>query len=120
MTAKNSIEHIFPQNPKEENKDLIYLPESEKLNLEKEEKENFSPINDFGNLVLLTSGINSSYSNKSFGEKKQQFMNNRRKLDSLKSSIIFNNDSWNWSYAQAHRDKMITIFNDYIDNLNYN
>ena len=120
MTAKNSIEHIFPQNPKEENKDLIYISALDKINLEKAEDENFSPINDFGNLVLLTSGINSSYSNKSFGEKKHQFMNNRRKMDSLKSSIIFYNDSWNWTHVQEHRNKMIIIFKDYIDKLKTN
>lgn len=115
LTSRNSIEHIFPQNPKAENSNLLFIIADEKRDALLESDEHYSPINDFGNLVLLTTGMNSSYSNKSFGEKRQQFINNKRRIDSLKSSIIFSQEIWNWESVQNHRDSMITIFKDYLN-----
>src|SRR5690606_28304804 len=71
LTAKNSVEHIFPQSTKEENKHIQYLSIEEENEFE---KINIRPLDDFGNLVLLSPGMNSEYSNKPFKEKRGQFI----------------------------------------------
>lgn len=68
---------------------------------------------DFGNLVLLTSSINSEYSNKTYKEK-QFIFGQKKRLDSLKSSLIFQNDIWNWSICQEHRNLIIALFKEYL------
>lgn len=113
LTARNSLEHIFPQNQKKENSEIVYLTKEEFQQLQNHKDKNYSPIDDFGNLVLLTSSLNSSYGNKSFGEKKEQFLNNNN-IDSLKSSLIFSEEKWDWLNAQKHKNNMITLFKDYL------
>lgn len=110
MTAKNSVEHIFPQTTKEENSKIKYLPES--YNLESFEKKD--PKDDFGNLVLLSPGMNSEYSNKPYKEKRGQFMS-KNHIDSLKSSVIFTEEEWDYSKVEIHRNNMIDLFYDYIN-----
>lgn len=70
ITAKNSVEHVYPQN--EEYKNTI---ETEYLH-------------DFGNLVLLSPGENSSYSNQAV-EKKLVDFKAKGYYDSLKLKVMF-------------------------------
>lgn len=107
MTAKNSVEHISPQNPKDEDKNVVY--DSFDSEEEKETKKN-----DFGNLVLITPVMNSEYSRKTFNVKRSEFKDKRR-LDSLKSDLIFDHVEWNWDSCEEHREKMIVFFLEHLN-----
>jgi hypothetical protein len=107
ITKKNSVEHISPQNKREYDENILW-DESEILSDDDKKKR----LNDFGNLVLLAVGMNSEYSNKSFAEKRTSFFEKRR-LDSLKSALIFGNQKWNWALCEQHRNEMITLFEEY-------
>lgn len=107
MTKKNSVEHISPQNKREYDKNMLW---EENENLSDDEKK--KRLDDFGNLVLLAIGMNSEYSNKSFAEKRTSFFEKKR-LDSLKSALIFENQKWDWSLCQQNRNEIIALFNEY-------
>lgn len=107
MTKKNSVEHISPQNRREYDENTLW---EEDENLSDDEKK--KRLDDFGNLVLLAVGMNSEYSNKSFAEKRTSFFEKKR-LDSLKSALIFENQKWNWSLCQQNRNEIIALFNEY-------
>ncbi|BAX80836.1 hypothetical protein ALGA_2514 [Labilibaculum antarcticum] len=109
MTAKNSVEHISPQNPKDYDDNLVW---NEKDSVENKNRK----INDFGNLVLLAKNINSEYSNKIFTVKKSEFeaKSKSKRIDSLKSALIFEHRIWSWEKCQAHREKMKDLFNKYL------
>jgi uncharacterized protein with ParB-like and HNH nuclease domain len=107
MTKKNSVEHISPQNRREYDENILW-DESENLFDEEKKKR----LDDFGNLVLLAVGMNSEYSNKSFAEKRTSFFEKKR-LDSLKSALIFENQKWNWTLCEQHSKEMITLFEKY-------
>ena len=77
------------------------------------EDEKKKRLDDFGNLVLLAVGMNSEYSNKSFAEKRTSFFEKKR-LDSLKSALIFENQKWNWDLCQQHRNEIIALFEEYL------
>ena len=94
ITSKNSVEHIYPQNPENER-------EHPKL-----ENEN---LDSFGNLVLLSVSQNSEYSNKSVGVKKSMFKEKSDSYDTLKSFHIFNSESWDKVGITEHREKMINM-----------
>lgn len=111
MTAKNSVEHVFPQNSKRENEHIKYLSD-DKFNEFSDKKKN--PLDDFGNLVLISPGINSEYSNKSYQEKKGKF-DSKKDIDSLKSALIFKEVDWNYNTAIFHRDEMIELVDNYMD-----
>lgn len=113
FTAKNSVEHIFPQTTKDENRHIEFISEEQinKLNL-----QNKKPIDDFGNLVLLSIGLNSEYSNKPYKEKMGQY-SSKNEIDSLKSDLIFRNNEWDYEKAFEHRDKMIKYMEKYLDDL---
>ncbi len=93
IMSKNSVEHIYPQNP--ENK--IKHPELEKKYLD-----------CFGNLVLLSVSQNSEYSNKSVDEKRSMFINRSNTYDTLKSYYIFiQNPPWTIDKIEEHQREMI-------------
>lgn len=100
ITSKNSVEHITPQNIREydSNKDV-------------------TEIDSFGNLVLLSQGMNSSFSNKTYAEKQLHFLErNKVEVDSLKSALIFSNSSlksWSDKEIEQHCIDMLNIFNEY-------
>lgn len=98
MTARNSVEHISPQNPRNASDKLC-----------KEE------VNAFGNLVLVTRSINSEYSDLPYSVKKAKFEDKKTKgsIDSLKSDLIYAYPEWDDEQAVKHRDKMITIIDNY-------
>jgi len=91
ITAKNSVEHVYPQNEEYNN----HLPQEY--------------LNAFGNLVLLSPGENSSYSNQTVKKKKADF-ESKPYFDSLKLKAIFElmaNEEWNTSKIQQHQTEML-------------
>jgi hypothetical protein len=108
ITAKNSVEHISPQNPREYDSNPIW----DDTDTEEERNEK---LNDFGNLVLLTSSMNSEYSSKTYNQKRTDF-GEKKRLDSLKSDLIFSKDIWNWNECKDHRNEMINLFTNHIKN----
>ncbi len=83
-----SIEHVAPQNRR--NEDIvdpqIYI----------EDKEGHKTLDDFGNLCMISSGLNSSLKNKSFSEKKghvEAFFKDEKdsavSIESLKLLMIY-------------------------------
>lgn len=98
FTAKNSIEHVSPQNPQQTDTNQVR-----------------SMLNHFGNLVLVSRSTNSTYSNLPFTEKRERFRNrNASQLDSLKSDCIYACVNWNDNEAQRHQDEMIGILKKYL------
>jgi len=101
MTAKNSVEHISPQNPSAE-KDLLCK----------------TMLNHFGNLALVTRSINSSYSNNSFDMKRVKFFDNIKndRIDALKLYLIYYNwdeTTWEDSSSEKHQNDMTLILENY-------
>ena len=93
VTAKNSVEHVFPQH--EEYQRQISL----------------ESLNAFGNLVLLSPGENSSYSNQAAKKKKVDF-ESKASYDSLKLKYIFDlmgSDEWDEDKIKLHQDQMLSI-----------
>jgi len=95
ITSRNSIEHIYPQNPE----NLIKNPVIEN-----------EYLHSFGNLVLLSVAQNSEYSNKSVDEKRSRFKG-KNTYDSLKSYYIFNEygKSWTETEIEEHKNEMVTL-----------
>ena len=101
FTAKNSVEHISPQNPVKQDDNRV-----EKM------------LHRFGNLALVSRSLNSEYSNLPFNEKRQRFINNNKStVDSLKMSVIYGCEAWNDVLAQEHEDAMISAFDEYAASL---
>ena len=93
ITSKNSIEHVHPQR------------EEFGVELDKEH------LDSFGNLVLLSPGENSSYSNQRVGKKREDFKGKPR-YDSLKLAHIFSGkDGMEWSESAIglHQRKMLAL-----------
>lgn len=95
ITSKNSVEHVHPQN-----EEYGKLMGGEWLDA-------------FGNLVLLSPGENSSYSNQTVGKKREDFVNKPR-YDSLKLKAIFelydaNNRVWGEDQIRKHQKDMVEI-----------
>lgn len=99
MTAKNSVEHIWPQNP--ENRSDSW-----------QEAE----LDCFGNLGLVSRSLNSEYGRKPFNEKKAHFQTrNKARIDSLKMYLIYNqNEEWTPPKAQEHQQQMIKLIDSYL------
>jgi uncharacterized protein with ParB-like and HNH nuclease domain len=95
ITSKSSVEHVHPQ--KEENNKQ--LPEQY--------------LHSFGNLVLLSPGQNSSYSNQKVAKKQIDF-NSKQVYDSLKLAHIFSlvtarNNEWEENGIEVHRQEMLKL-----------
>jgi hypothetical protein len=101
FTAKNSVEHISPQNPVKQDDNRV---------------DNM--LHRFGNLALVSRSLNSEYSNLPFNEKQTRFFNNNKAtVDSLKMSLIYNHEAWNDELALSHERAMISKFEEYAANL---
>jgi hypothetical protein len=100
FTAKNSVEHVSPQNPKDEDTDKV--------------SEEF--IDTFGNLALVSRSINSEYSNLPFNEKRQRFINKLKhedRPDSLKMDLIYQHERWGDDLVGSHHKDMLDILKEY-------
>ncbi|ABG60179.1 DUF262 domain-containing protein [Cytophaga hutchinsonii] len=94
ITSRNSVEHIYPQNPE---------------NIIKNPKNENEILHSFGNLVLLSVSQNSEYSNKSVDEKRSMFNNKNISYDTLKSYYIFQNEIWTKKEIIQHQNEMIEL-----------
>lgn len=100
ITSKNSVEHVHPQN--------------HRYDLEL----GINDLNAFGNLVLLSPGENSSYSNKPVGSKLSEF-GEKPNYDSLKlleiSRIYRKRNQWDTSEIEEHQEQMIAVLGSHYD-----
>ena len=99
ITSKNSVEHVHPQN--ERNNNVLKQ----------------GALDAFGNLALLSPGENSSYSNKPVGVKWQEFKNKPR-YDSLKLKAIFDvyvaaDEKWGETQIAEHQETMLKTLRDH-------
>ena len=99
ITSKNSVEHVYPQNPEC----------SEKLEIE--------VLNSFGNLALLNVSQNSSYSNQSIIKKKDDFYNNKNKstYDSLKLKLMYDKVDLTKKELEDHKKEIEKHKNEMIE-----
>ena len=86
FTARNSIEHISPQTKNIENR-------SENIVSSKYE-------HSFGNLTLISVSQNSSFSYKSYLEKKAEF--DVKKIQNLKMSLLYESKTWGDKESKKH------------------
>lgn len=99
ITAKNSVEHISPQTPKESDDNRVD-----------------QALECFGNLALVSRSVNSEYGNLPYNEKRQRFLNNnKKKIDSLKMDLIYSGEKWNDEIAFGHQRKMIECIDSYCE-----
>ena len=94
ITNKNSVEHVYPQHEEHQNQ------------LERDF------LDAFGNLVLLSPGENSSYSNQAV-KKKQVDFDAKPQYDSLKLKAMFRllkeQNKWHEAQIQQHQHEMLNI-----------
>jgi hypothetical protein len=103
MRARNSVEHISPQNP--------WVDDGNKVS----GKNDGNVLNSFGNLALVSRSLNSEFSNKPYSEKKESFRNkNVNAVDSLKMDLIYLNETWGDDEAMKHQGEMIELFENYL------
>lgn len=101
ITSKNSVEHVHPQN--EENGKGLPA----------------KYLHAFGNLVLLSPGQNSSYSNQKVGKKQIDF-NSKPAYDSLKLGHIFSivtarNNEWDEGGIEYHQQEMLKLIDGHYE-----
>ncbi|HAS6181392.1 TPA: DUF262 domain-containing protein [Vibrio vulnificus] len=94
ITSKNSVEHVHPQND------------------EYNSRLDCETLNSFGNLVLLSPGENSSYSNQDVDKKRIDF-ERKSHFDALKLREIFGvkgQESWGKQQIDDHLAQMMAVF----------
>lgn len=94
ITSKNSVEHVHPQND------------------EYNSRLDCETLNSFGNLVLLSPGENSSYSNQDVDKKRIDF-ERKSHFDALKLREIFGvkgQESWGKQQIDDHLTQMMAVF----------
>ena len=97
ITSKNSVEHVHPQREE-------FGVELAKVHLD-----------SFGNLVLLSPGENSSYSNQRVGKKREDFKGKPR-YDSLKLAHIFSGKAemeWDAPAIDRHQAQMLVLIKEH-------
>lgn len=102
ITSKNSVEHVHPQH-EEYNRVL-----------------NDDILNAFGNLVLLSPGENSSYSNQTVDKKWADFKD-KPAYDSLKLKQIFDlkkSEYWDDDKIKKHQQAMINLLAGHYTRIN--
>ncbi|MEZ8222490.1 DUF262 domain-containing protein [Vibrio splendidus] len=100
ITSKNSVEHVHPQND-EYKSELAY-----------------ETLNSFGNLVLLSPGENSSYSNQDVDKKRIDF-DRKSHFDALKLREIFavkGQGLWGKQQIDNHLEDMMAVFAQHYKN----
>lgn len=102
ITARNSVEHISPRKPKSHEQ----FPVS------------YSYLDLFGNLALVSCGVNSEYGNLPFLEKRARFEGKNtgqkaERVDSLKMALIYQQDHWGDDCVEKHQREMNSIMEQY-------
>ena len=90
FTYRNSVEHYYPQFPN--------VAECEKITDD-------DGLNNFGNLCLISSHLNSRLNNLPPTSKKEM-CKNRKKLESLKQFLMMQHDSWTKEDIATHGKNM--------------
>lgn len=81
-------------------------------------------LNSFGNLAMISAGLNSQQSNhgvaEKFGRLKDQLRNGRQKLESIKLLLMFNKaereeSGWTEEASKKHGEEMIKILESYYE-----
>ncbi len=102
FTAKNSVEHISPQHPRDTDANKVSK----------------DWLNCFGNLALVSCSINSKYGNLPFNEKRQRFLNKlelEKRPDSLKMALIYSSEVWGDDLAEIHQREMLVALRRHYD-----
>ena len=92
---RNSIEHFFPQHPKNDAKDV--------------DSDN---LNNFGNLALLTVSANSKFSNMLPSQKVEErgnIIEQSPKLQIMKDIVVNSGKCWTNNEVKNHGDEMIAL-----------
>ena len=92
FTARNSIEHISPQHPQDEN-----------IDIDKVSKEY---LNSFGNLFLISGSQNSSVSDEGFKTKISKFFKDKD-VKNLKLGLISKYNNWGDDGVKKHLNECI-------------
>ncbi len=101
FTARNSIEHISPQNPDDENID---------------EDKVKKYLHSFANLTLISISQNSELGRKGFSSKIAHFKD--KKLNNLKMSIIYHKTgNWGDMVAKRHLSHCLSLIDAYYNNM---
>lgn len=96
FTFKSSVEHVYPQHPKDGQKRL------------QDESKEIDYLNSFGNLCLISASKNSALSNYQPIAKKDHY--NKSGYDSNKQQLMMvNADKWWIDMIQEHQREMIKI-----------
>lgn len=106
FTFRSSVEHFYPQKP-----------------IGGEPIEDIDQLHSFGNLCLISHSVNSKLSNHLPSAKKDYYKKSDSKLEyeSLKQYIMMNDydvENWDVSCIIDHNQKMIDIFNKFINDIN--
>ncbi len=94
-----SVEHVLPQNPKENSKWL------ENFNIENRK----SLTNKLCNLILLSNKKNSQASNLDFDEKKRKYLSGRL-TDLVRSQQVLSYNEWTPQVLKQRQEKIIKSF----------
>lgn len=101
IKAKNSVEHVYPQH--EEHQNIL--------------ERDF--LDAFGNLVLLSPGENSSYSNQAVKKKLVDF-EEKSQYDSLKLKAMFKllkeQNNWHEEQIKQHQKQMLEVLAEHYGN----
>ncbi len=100
---KTSIEHVLPQNPKDNSKwkEDFTIKEMEKW------------INNIANLVIVSGSKNSSLSNLDFDKKKDKFINSGKISNYAGAMKVFSKNCWTpKELEERNREMIITLFGE--------
>ncbi|MBU3824737.1 MAG: DUF262 domain-containing HNH endonuclease family protein [Candidatus Oceanisphaera merdipullorum] len=100
FTAKNSVEHVSPQNPQ----GIDQSPVSKDM------------LDDFGNLALVSRNLNSEYGNLPFNEKQSRYHNKKlavQRPESLKMDLIYQHKNWGDEQVAQHQAAMLKALEQY-------
>jgi hypothetical protein len=93
FTFRSSVEHYYPQNPKEGN-----------------DRISNEYLHHFGNLCLISSSKNSALSNYMPTAKKEHYL--KVKPDSIKQQLMMTEPNWGKDEIIEHGTAMIKVFQD--------
>lgn len=110
-----SLEHIAPQTPKS-NSDMIWEDDENEI------------MNSFGNLVMISQGLNSALQNESFEVKREHVRSYCKgsktgSIESLKLLMVYKDyrdQKWNRDTIKKHGDKMYELLEKAIEKEKYN
>ncbi len=91
FTARNSVEHFYPQNP----------PNGEAPD----------NVDHFGNLCLITHSQNSSLNNQMPNDKKQDYHKSTHRSVSIKQMLMMTYENWGKEEIEKHGKDMIELLN---------